>query len=122
VIPLVSDQFARLRLCRRGADLPQGVLCRRQSAHDRRRVTLVGRMQRCRDDNPAVEIDGVLGLVCQVRTAVLQLRDLRLLVGLAGPLLIRQLLALAGTIDANKLVRRRRTMPLSLAICVSISR
>jgi hypothetical protein len=41
----------------------------------------------CRlDDDAGIEIDRVLGLVGQMCTTVLQLRDLGLWIGLAGPL------------------------------------
>jgi hypothetical protein len=61
---------------------------RRQRALDRRCVALIGGMQCRRDDDTGVEIDGVLGLVGQMCTAVLQLRDLGLWIGLARPLLV----------------------------------
>ena len=55
-----------------------------------------------------VEIDRVLGLVGEMRATVLQLGDLGLWIGLAGPLLVRQLLAFAGAVDADEIVRIRR--------------
>ena len=107
-MPLVGDQFARLVLCRLGTDLRQVLLHRRQRARDRRCVTLVGRMQRCRDDDPGIEIDRVLGLVGQVRATVLHLGDLGFRIGLAGPLRVRQFLALAVAINTDEIVRTRR--------------
>jgi len=58
----VRHEFARLLVCRRGANLRQVLLCRRQRALDRRCVALVGGMQRRRDDDAGVEIDRMLGL------------------------------------------------------------
>ena len=83
-----ANQFARLVLRRSGADLRQALLRRRQRPLDRRGVALVGGMQRCRDDDPGIEIDRVLGLVGQMRATVLQLGDPGLWIGLAGPLLV----------------------------------
>jgi hypothetical protein len=65
-------------------------------------------MEHRRDDDAGVEIDRMLGPVRQVRATVLQLGDLGIRIGLAGPLVVRQLLALAGAVDANKIVRTRR--------------
>ena len=69
MIPLVGNQFARLVGCRRDIDLCQVFLRRRQRALDRRCVTLIGGMQCGRDDDAGVEIDGMLGLVGQVRAS-----------------------------------------------------
>src|SRR4051812_2109786 len=65
-------------------------------------------MERRRDDDAGVEIDGVLGLVGQVRPTVLQLGDLGLWIGPADPLLVRQLLTLAGPVNTDEILRTRR--------------
>lgn len=130
MVALVGNQFARLVLPRCGIGLRQVLLCRRQRALDRRGVPVVGGMQRRRNDDPGVEIDRMLRLVGKMGATVFQLGDLGLRIGLAGPLLVRQLLA--PGLRRGRLLRARSmrtrspalgvSMPLSLAICVSISR
>ena len=61
MIPFVGDQFARLVLRRCGIDLRQVVLRRGQRARDCRGVPIIGGMERRCDDDPGIEIDGVLG-------------------------------------------------------------
>jgi len=121
VVPFVGDQFARLVLRRCGIDLRQVLLRRGERALDRRGVPVIGGMERRRDDDAGIEIDGVLGLVGQVRPTVLQLGDLGLWIGPADPLLVRQLLTLAGPSIRTRSSALGVWMPLSLAICVSIS-
>src|SRR5437763_9738790 len=70
---------AVLRRC--GIDLRQVLLRRGERALDRRGVPVIGGMERRRDDDAGIEIDGVLGLVGQVRPTVLQLGDLGLWIG-----------------------------------------
>src|SRR5205814_5266575 len=97
---------AVLRRC--GIDLRQVLLRRGERALDRRGVPVIGGMERRRDDDAGIEIDGVLGLVGQVRPTVLQLGDLGLWIGPADPLLVRQLLTLAGPGNTYEIVRTRR--------------
>ena len=79
-------------------------------------------MDRRRDDDPGIKIDGVLGLIGQVRPTVLQLGDLGLWIGPADPLLVRQLLTLAGPVNTDEIVRTRRLDAALPGICFSISR
>ena len=121
MVPFVGDQFARLVLRRCGIDLRQVLLRRGERALDRRGVPVIGGMERRRDDDAGIEIDGVLGLVGQVRPTVLQPGDLGLWIGRADPLLVRQLLALAAASIRTRSSALGVSMPLSLAICFSIS-
>lgn len=54
-----------------------------------RRVALVGILHRHRDDRTGLEIDGVLGLVGQVRPPILHLGDLRVGILWMGPIVVR---------------------------------
>jgi hypothetical protein len=120
--PLSPIQFARLLICRRRADLCQVLLRRRQGAAERRRLAVVGGMERGRDDDAGVEIDRMLGLVGQPCPTVFQLGDLGLWIGLANPLFVRSLLPLRLRSMRTRSSAVGVAMPLSLAICVSISR
>jgi hypothetical protein len=72
----------------------------------RRRVALIGRLQRHRHNRPARQVHRVLGLVRQVRPAVLHLRDARVRICRAHPLLVRRLL-LPLAIQPRQLLPRR---------------
>ena len=73
-----------------------------------------------RNNNAGVEIDRVFGFVGEMRRAILHLGDLGVRIGLAHPILVRELLALAPTIETDEIVGV--STPLSSAIHVSISR
>ena len=87
-----------------------------------RRVALVGLVDRGRHDHTRVEIDRMFGLVGEMRRAVLHLGDLCVGIGLARPVLVRQLLALALAIKTNEVVSRRRLGPRSPWPSASASR
>src|SRR4051812_1113011 len=89
VIPFVGDDFARLVLRRCGIDLRQVLLRRGERALDCRSVPVIGGMERCRDDDAGIEIDGGLRVLSPVRPTVLPLCGLCLSVGPADPLLLR---------------------------------
>jgi hypothetical protein len=65
-------------------------------------------MECYRDDHAGVEIDYMLRLVRQVGTTVVQLGDLGLRMGFTDPLIVRQLLTLAGAVEGNEIVRTPR--------------
>ena len=94
---------ARCRLNRR--EVPGGA---RQRARQGRGVAPVGRMHLGRDHRAGIEIDRVLGLVGQMRAAVLQLGDPRVRIGRALPLRVGQLLAFAVAIQPDQVLGRRR--------------
>jgi len=73
-----------------------------------RRVALIGLMHSGCDDRAGIKIDGVLGLVRQVRATVLHLGDTRLGIDRRGPIFVGKLLALAGTIHTNQILGARR--------------
>jgi hypothetical protein len=79
-------------------------------------------VNRRRHDHAGVEIDRMFGLVGEMRRAVLHLGDLRLSIGLARPILVRELLTFALTVESDQIVDVGVSTPLSLAIRVSISR
>src|SRR4249919_1337298 len=79
-----------------------------QRTGQRRRIAFVGGVDRRGDNDARVEVDDVLGFVREMRRAVLHSGDLRIGIGLARPVLIRELLALALTIEPNEVVDRRR--------------
>ena len=129
MVPFVGDQFARFLLGRRNADPRQVLLCRRQRALEPRCVAFIGRMKRCGDDDAGVEIDRVLGLVGEVRTTVFQLGDLAFSLAILAS---GSVLLVHSSFDSFLPLRARSSrirssalgvsMPLSLAICLSISR
>src|SRR5262245_612080 len=59
---------------------------------DRRRVALVSALHRDTDDRAGVQVNGVLGLVGQMRPAIIHLGDLGVGIVRMGPVLIRPLL------------------------------
>ena len=65
---------------------------RRQGLRDGRRVALVGALHRHADDGAGVQVDRVLGLVGQMRPAILHLRDAGLGVVRVPPLAVPALL------------------------------
>ena len=72
---------------------------------------LAGILHRHRHDGPRVHVDPVLGLVRQVRPAVLHLRDLRVRVVRRFPVLVRRLLVLPRPVEPSQLGTRRRLHP-----------
>ena len=111
VIPLVADQFVQ---CLWRLDVPLRVfdlLGRgRHRFDDRRRVALVGALQRDGDNGAGVQVDRMLGFVGQMRPAVFHLRDLRIGVVRVGPLLVRRLL-LALLVHPCQVLARRGLDP-----------
>ena len=103
VVALVADEIPWDRGLRR-----LQLFARRQRRRQQARgVADVGPMQRHRDERPGFQIDGVLGLMGQVRPAVFHLRDLRIGVrrihpfGVGGPLL-------APAVEPGQRLARRR--------------
>ena len=109
VIPLVGDDlFQRLR--RPSTPTCAASTCSaaaNRRLDDRRRIALVGALQRDRDDGARLQVDRMLGLVGQMRAAIFHLRDLR--IGIVGirPVLVRGLL-LALPVQPRQVVARRR--------------
>ncbi len=116
--PFVSDQHAGSFSL--GASPTLARLQARPPASERRRrrVALVGRMDRRRHHDARVEIDRVLGFIGQMRRSILHPGHLRLRVGRALPVRVRQRLALA--VEPRQLLGV--SVPLSVAIRVSIAR
>ena len=111
MVAFVGDEIAGF-LWRRSKTHGGKILLRLfQCGIERRRVALVGPMDRRRPDHTRVEIDCMFGLVGEMRRAVLHLGDLCVGIGLARPVLVRQLLALALPIKTNEVVSRRRLDP-----------
>ena len=81
-------------------------LGRRQGLGKRCRIALVGRVQLRRHHRAGVQIHRVLGLVGQVRGAVLHLGDLGLGVAPGNPVLVRELLALALAVQTRQVLSR----------------
>ena len=79
-----------------------------QCGIERRRVPFVGRMDRRRHDDAGIEVDRVFGLISKMRRAVLHLGDLRIGIGFARPILVRELLALPLAVEPDKVIDRRR--------------
>ena len=63
MITLVADENAGLLLARSKANLGKVTCCRLQSAGQGRRVAFVGRMDRRRHNDTAIEVDRVFWLV-----------------------------------------------------------
>ena len=108
MIALVADEIAGVFRRRSKANLGEVARRRLQRAGQRRRVAFVGRVDRRRHDDAGVEVDRMLGLVGEMRRPVLHPGDLRIRIGRARPVLVRQLLALAGAIEPDEIVDRRR--------------
>ncbi len=108
MIALVANETAGLCPCWSQADLGEVARGRLQRPRQSRRVAFIGWIDRCRNDDAGVEIDRVLGLVGQMRGAVLHPRDLRIRIGRARPILVRKLLALPPAIEPDEVVDRRR--------------
>src|SRR5271166_1590964 len=111
MIALVGDQHAGLVLARREADLAEIARSDFEGRRKRRRVAFVGRMDRRRHHDAGVEIDRVLGLVGQMRRPILHPGDLRLGVGRALPVRVRQRLALALAVEARQILGAGRVDP-----------
>ena len=77
------------------------------------RVALVGVLDGHPDDRSALEIDGMLGLVRQIRLPVLHLRDLRVGIVRMGPVIVRPFL-FPLAVDARQFGARRRLNPRGL--------
>ena len=86
----------------------------RLSFIQRRRIALVGRLQRHGHDGARVQIDRVLGLVRQVGAPVFHLRYPCVLVCRTLPLLVRRAL-LALPIEPRQILPDRASMPDALA-------
>ena len=108
MIAFVGDEIARIFRRRRKSDGGQVLFRFLQRGIERRRVALVGLVDRRRHDHARVEIDRMFGLVGKMRRAVLHLGDLRVRIGLARPIFVRQLLAFALAVEPDQVVDRRR--------------
>ena len=108
VITLVGNQIARLFRRRPKAYGGQVLFRFFERGIERRRVTPVGFVDRGRHDHARVEIDRMFGLIGEMRRAVLHLGDLGVRIGLARPILVRQLLAFALAVEPDQVVDRRR--------------
>ena len=83
----------------------------RQRLGKRRRVTCRRVLYGHREDRARLQVNPVLDLVSQVRSAVLQLRNLRVRILGRQPRLVRRLLALPGSVEPRQLRARRRRNP-----------
>ena len=87
---------------------PLHLLGRRdQRLRQRRRIAVGCILHRHRHHGPRVHVDPVLGLVSQVRPAVLHLRDLRVRVLRRFPVLVRRLLVLPRPVEPSQIRPRR---------------
>src|SRR6202045_2061694 len=108
MITFVGRQITRIFGCWSTTHRGEILFRRRKRWVERRRVALVGGMDRRRNNNAGVEIDRVFGFVGGMGRAGLHLGDLGVRIGLAHPILVRELLALAPTIKTDEIVDRRR--------------
>ena len=83
---------------------------RRERVLQARRVAAIGALQRHRDERTRLEIHGVLRLVREMRPAIFHLRDARVRIRRACPLLVRALL-LPLAIEPRQGFARRRLDP-----------
>ena len=104
VVPLVGDDFLNHlhSVIGHGGHGLKPLRRFRQRLLDRCRIALVGALYRGADDCARLEINRVLGLVCQVRSAVLHFRDLRVGIVRMFPLIVRSLF-LALSIDPRQI-------------------
>ena len=120
MMPSVGHEDAGLVLARREADLGEIAGRRLEGRRERRRVAFVGRMDRRRHHDAGVEIDRVLRFVGQMRLVLSG--DLRLGVGRALPIRVRQRLAPALAVEARQVLGARRVDPAPLSPSSSASR
>ena len=109
VVPLVGDDFlghAGVLVCRRGHSF-EVLGGRRHRVRDGRGIPLVGALDRHPDDGAGLQVDRMLGLVREVRAAVLHLRDARVGVVRMPPVGVAALLR-AGPIQPRQIRPRRR--------------
>ena len=107
MIALVANENAGLCLCRSKADLGEVARGRLQRPRQSCRVAFVGGADRRRHYDVS-RSDRMLRLVGQMRGAVLHPRDLRIRIGRARPILVREFLALPLAIQPDQVVDRRR--------------
>ncbi len=108
VIALVADDlFDAVAIGPDGFDLLGGFNQRLDAG---RRIAVVRILHRHADDRPSLEIDDMLGLVRQVRPAVLHLHNLRVGIMRMGPIVVRALL-LSLPIDPSQIRPRRCLNP-----------
>src|SRR3984893_754369 len=108
MIALVRHEIARIFGRRREANCSEVLSRRRKRWVERRRVAFVGAVDRRRHNDARVEINRVLRFVREMRLAVLHLGDLRVRIGLARPILVRQPLAFALAVKLDEVIDRRR--------------
>jgi hypothetical protein len=108
MIALVGHEIARIFGRRREANCSEVLFRRRKRWVERHRVTFVGAMDRRRQNDARVEINRVLRFVREMRRTVLHFGELRVRMGLARPILVRQLLAFTLAIRLDEVVDRRR--------------
>ena len=109
VVPLVGHDLVEDRRVPVG-DRGHGLQCvggHRDRLGDRRRITLIGALHRHAHDRPGLQIDRVLGLVRQMRAAILHFRDARVGVVRMPPVGIAALLR-ALAIEARQVRPCRR--------------
>ena len=111
MVSLVGDQIAGRLERRFGTEVGQVARGCVQRRRQRGRVALVGFVDRRGDHDARVEIDRVLGLAGQMHRPVLHPRDLRVGIGRARAVGVRQLLALALAIEPRQVFGRRRRDP-----------
>jgi hypothetical protein len=104
MIAFVGDQLGRRFRRRRRVDGGQVFGRGRERARQGRGVALVGGVHLGRDHRAGVEVQSVLGLVGEMRPAILQLGDLRVRVGRAFPVGVGQLLVLAGAVQPDQVI------------------
>jgi hypothetical protein len=94
VVPLVSDDFLNhgYVVIRDGGDGFELLGSFRKRGLNCRRVALISALHRDGDNRAGLEIDRVLGLVGQMRPAILHLRDSRVGIVWMGPIVIGALL------------------------------
>ncbi len=108
MIAFVRHDIARIFGRRREANLSEVLFRRRKRWVECRYVAFVGAVERRRHNDARFEINRVLQFVREMRRAVLHLDDLRVRIGLAPPILVRQLLAFALAIEPDEIIDRRR--------------
>ena len=106
MITFVGDTFSRVLRRRCRIHRLEVCLGLRQGLGKRRGVALIGRVQFGRHHRARVQIHRVLGLVGQMRRAILHLGDLGLGVALRNPIRVGKLLALALVLQTRQVLGR----------------
>src|SRR3984893_16620980 len=102
MIALLRPEIARIFGRRREANCSEVLSRRRKRWVECRRVAFVGAVDRRRHNDARIEINRVLRFVREMRRAVLHLGDLRVRIGLARPILVRQPLAFALAVKLDE--------------------